>query len=140
MMTDKRMRPRGVAATILLFGAALVLAWAVSVLLSGGFALGPIVSRDPVRPAIVAALLAAIARVLSPPDFDVTIARLVGPREQWAARAAVVLALAVLVVSIAWNTRAVGGSDSSCYVLQADAFAHGEALLRHPLAEAIPDA
>jgi hypothetical protein len=32
---------------------------------------------------------------------------------------AAIAALAVLVVAIAWNTRAAGGSDSSCYVLQA---------------------
>ena len=30
-----------------------------------------------------------------------------------------------LVIAIAWNTRAAGGSDSSCYVLQAEAFARG---------------
>jgi hypothetical protein len=140
MMTDRRMRLRAVAATILLFAAALVLAWAAAVLLSGGLALGAIVSRDPVRPLMIAVFLAAIARVLSPADFDATFVRLVGPRGQWAARAAAAMALAVLVVSIAWNTRAAGGSDSSCYVLQADAFAHGEALLRHPLAGTIPNA
>ena len=43
------------------------------------------------------------------------------------------VALAALVVAIAWNTRAVGGSDSSCYVLQAEAFARGRVALRHPL-------
>ena len=37
--------------------------------------------------------------------------------------------------AIAWNTRAAGGSDSSCYVLQAEAFAQGRAHARPPLSE-----
>jgi hypothetical protein len=48
--------------------------------------------------------------------------------------------MAVLVFAIAWNTRAAGGSDSSCYVLQADAFAHGHVTLGRPLADVLPDA
>jgi hypothetical protein len=134
------MRARGVAATILLLAAALATAWAFSVLLSGGLALGWLVSRDPVRPLIIGAMLAVTARVVSPLDFDATFARLAGRRERRPARIAAVAAAAVFVVATAWNTRAAGGSDSSCYVLQADAFAHGHAVLRHPLAGTIPDA
>ena len=33
----------------------------------------------------------------------------------------------VLVFALAWSSRAAGGSDSSCYVLQAEAFAGGVA-------------
>src|SRR5690349_4226267 len=122
MMTDSRMRTRASAATILLLAAALALAWAFVVLLSGGITLGRLVSRDPVRPLIVSAILAAIARVLSPLDFDSTLARLTGPRNGWPARVAMLAAASVFVAATAWNTRAAGGSDSSCYVLQADAF------------------
>jgi Dolichyl-phosphate-mannose-protein mannosyltransferase len=134
------MRPRGVAATILLLAAALAVGWACVVLLSGGFTLGRLVSRDPIRPLILGLLLAAVARAVSPLDVDVRVARFAGPRERWPARAAIVAAAAVFVVAAAWNTRAVGGSDSSCYALQADAFAHGHAVLHHPLAGKIPDA
>ena len=35
---------------------------------------------------------------------------------------------------------AAGGSDSSCYVLQAEAFAHGRATLSNPVAALLPDA
>ena len=120
--------------------ATLAAAWACLVLLSGGFALGPLVSRDPVRPLILSAILAVIGRLVSPVDFDAAFARLAGPRECWPARLAAVTAAAVLVVATAWNTRAAGGSDSSCYVLQADAFARGSVVLRHPLAGTIADA
>ena len=134
------MRGRSVGATILLLAAALAAAWAFVVLLSGGIAFGRLVSRDPIRPLILSAILAVIGRVVSPLEFDATFARLAGPRERWPARIAAVTAAAVLVVATAWNTRAAGGSDSSCYVLQADAFAHGHAVLRHPLAGTISDA
>ena len=41
-------------------------------------------------------------------------------------------------MAAAWSTRAAGGSDSSCYVLQADAFAHGRASLAPVLTEIPP--
>lgn len=132
------MRPRAVAATILLLAAAFAVAWAGVVALSGGFAAGIFVSRDPLRPLIASAALAVAGRVLSPFDFDAALARLVGPRVRWPAKVAAVVAAAVFVVATAWNTRAAGGSDSSCYVLQAEAFRHAEARLGHPLAGAIP--
>ena len=134
------MRARGVAATILLFAAALALAWAFVIALSGGFATGGFTARDPLRPLIASAILAAAGRILSPFDFDLALGRLAGSREDWPARAAAAVAVAVFVVSTAWGTRAAGGSDSSCYVLQAEAFARGQARLWHPLAVAVPDA
>src|SRR4030095_598957 len=45
-----------------------------------------------------------------------------------------------LVFAIAWTSRAAGGSDSSCYVLQAEAFARGHATLDNPVAQVLPDA
>src|ERR1043166_7213634 len=134
MMTDRRMPVRGAAATITLFAAAFALAWSAVVLLSGGFTIGAVASRDPIRPLLVAAILAVIARLLSVPAFDLALRRLTGTRGQRASRLAIVASLAVFVVSTAWNTRAAGGSDSSCYVLQADAFAHGHATLDNPVA------
>ena len=134
------MRGRGVAATITLLAGAIAVAWACVVALSGGFALGRLVSRDPIRPLILGAILASIARVLSPADFDATLKRIAGTRDRWPARIAALASAAMFVVATAWNTRAAGGSDSSCYVLQADAFAHGHLVLRHPLAGTVPHA
>src|SRR5215471_11503289 len=139
MITDRRMRPRAVAATILLLAAVLAVAWALVVLLSGGIAAGFLVSRDPIRPFIAGALLAVIARVLSPTDFDTTLARLIGQRDRWPSRIAMVMAACVFVVAMAWNTRAAGGSDSSCYVLQADRFVHGHVTLINPLASVVAE-
>ena len=126
-------------------GGALAAAWSGVTLLSGGFALhaGPLAlsSRDPVRPLIVALVLLAAARVLLPgAAFGRTVRTLTGGGDRVAARVAAAAALAVLIVSIAWNTRAAGGSDSSCYVLQAEAFARGELALANPLPGVIPGA
>src|SRR3954468_3705350 len=145
MMTDKRMR--GGAATIrqragrACFLAAIVaLACAAVVTLSGGVTLRvggvALMSRTPVRPLLVAAALLIAARaLLGAASFARARAQVIGSREQRPARIAVALSLAVFVFTVAWNTWAAGGSDSSCYVLQADAFAHGRVTLAPPLAE-----
>ena len=56
-------------------------------------------------------------------------------------RAALSLALgaaaAALTVGIVWGTRAAGGSDSYCYIGQAEEFAAGRAVLREPLARTV---
>jgi hypothetical protein len=143
MMTDKRMGRGG--ATIrqrtgrALIGAAVVAAaCAAIVLLSGGVRLDAGMvhasARDPLRPLAVAALLLAAARfVLGRSAFVHALLVIAGARERWSARVAALAALCVLVVGIAWNTRASGGSDSSCYLLQADAFAAGRVTLPDPL-------
>ena len=130
---------------LLVLGAALAAAWSAVTLLSGGFALHlgslAVSSRDPVRPLLVATvLLGAAAGLLPRSDFIAAVRRLGGRRDRVAVRLAVTAALALLVVSIAWNTRAVGGSDSSCYVLQAEAFARGEVTLANPLPGVLPGA
>ena len=114
-------------------------------LLTGGFLLhaGPLAlsSRDPVRPLIVAVVLLAAGRLLLPGEAFADVVRLIaGGRDRLAGRVAAVAAVAVLVCSIAWSTRAAGGSDSSCYVLQAEAFAHGRVTLADPLPGVLPDA
>jgi dolichyl-phosphate-mannose-protein mannosyltransferase len=121
-------------------------AWAAVTVLSGGFTFAPaglrLSSRDPLRPLLVCAVLLAAARIaLGAPEFWRLVLRAVGTsRAAVAARIAGLAAVAVLVVAVAWNTRAAGGSDSSCYVLQAEAFAHGRATLERPLADVLPDA
>src|SRR4051812_46039542 len=138
MMTDKRMRR---AANILLFIAALLLAIALATLLSGGFAVPAIAfsSRDPLRPFLAALALAAIARACTnAADYRELVERYTGTPRQWPARVAVLAAACVLVFALAWTSRAAGGSDSSCYVLQAEAFAHGRATLANPVAAVLP--
>ena len=130
---------------MLVFAGALAAAWAAATWLTGGFALraGAVAlsSRDPVRPLIVAAALLAVARILLPGlIFAETVRVLTGGRDRLAARFAGAVAVAVLVASIAWSTRAAGGSDSSCYVLQAEAFAHGQLTLTSPLPAVLPGA
>ena len=110
------------------------------VTLSGGVTLRvggvAFISRTPLRPLLVtAALLIAARALLGAASFARARAQAIGSREQRPARIAVVLSLAVFVFTAAWNTWAAGGSDSSCYVLQADAFAHGRVTLPPPLPE-----
>src|SRR5438874_4875666 len=143
MMTDRRMGGRRAAATIALLLAGLAAAWAAVVVIAGGFSIriGPAVlaSRNPVRALAAALVLAAIARSLvSAAEFAQMLGRLAGPRRRWAAGVAGLAAGGVFVFAIAWNTRAAGGSDSSCYVLQADAFEGGEATLTNPVAADLP--
>jgi hypothetical protein len=132
-----------IAGRLLLWGAALTALWAAVTFLTGGFILrvGPIAlsAHDPIRPLLAAIVLVATARACLPRDEFARLVRVAsGSGDATAARVAVAASLAVLIASIAWNTRASGGSDSSCYLLQADAFVRGELLLRDPLAEAAP--
>jgi hypothetical protein len=150
MMTDNRMRRSGAtirhgAGRLLVFGGALAAAWSAVTLVSGGFAFHAgrlaLSSRDPVRPLLVAGILVAAGRLLLPrAGFGSAVGVLTGGRDRLAARIACAAAAGVLIFSIAWNTRAAGGSDSSCYVLQAEAFAHGRIALTHPLAGVLPGA
>lgn len=129
-----------------LIGAAVVAAaCAVIVLLSGGVTLDAgklhASARDPIRPLAVAVLFLAAGRfVLGRSDFVNALVFVAGARERRAARVAALAALCVLVVGIAWNTRASGGSDSSCYLLQAEAFAAGRVTLADPLPALPPGA
>jgi hypothetical protein len=140
------MRPEGAtirhaAGRLLAFAGALAGAWSAVTLISGGFTLraGPLVlsSRDPVRPFLAAAGLLAGALILLPRAEWRT---LPGSRDRAAARIACAAAACAFVFSMAWTSRAAGGSDSSCYVLQAEAFAHGHATLVNPAARVLPDA
>ncbi len=50
---------------------------------------------------------------------------------------ALVAALGALTAGLVWGTRAAGGSDSYCYIGQAEEFAAGRAILREPLATVV---
>src|SRR5215207_10044164 len=148
MMTDRRMRGDGAtirqrAGRVLAACAAGAAAWAAIVALSGGVSMRAgawqLLSRDPVRPLLVAAVLAAAAcLVMGPGAFAGAIRGAAGGRDGAPTRVAIAASVSVLIAAIAWNTRAAGGSDSSCYVLQAEAFAHGRLALRPTLVELPP--
>ena len=125
-------------------GAAIAAAWAAVVWLSGGISfhtgVSMIAARDPIRPVIASVALAAIGWALLGTAAFVRALRTVrgDPSTQLPARVALLAVAATLVVSNAWNTRAAGGSDSSCYVLQADAFTQARATLPPPLTDPPP--
>lgn len=119
--------------------AAFAAAFALLVLLSGGLSfhtgVSRLAARDPLRPALIALVLAAIAWGLLGTQAFLRAARALAgdPRTQLPARVALVTTAYAFAVAAAWNTWAAGGSDSSCYVLQAEAFARGRATLAPPL-------
>jgi len=130
-----------VAATILLFSGALALIAAAFIVLTGGVTLRtpPLTLRDPLRPLIAGVVLLAIAAIAAGRDFAAIARAFAGPRDRVAATIAALASACALVFAIAWTSRAAGGSDSSCYVLQAEAFAHGHAALENPVARVLPD-
>jgi Dolichyl-phosphate-mannose-protein mannosyltransferase len=136
---------RYAAGRLLVLAGGLAAAWSAVTLVTGGFALRAgtlaLSSRDPIRPLIVAGALLVAARVLLPGlAFAAAVRLMTGGRGRLAARLAGAAAVAVLICSVAWSTRAAGGSDSSCYVLQAEAFAHGRVTLANPLPGVLPAA
>lgn len=119
--------------------------WAAVTAIAGGVAfdvLGAQVSSRGVTRPLAASLLLFIsaAAVLGPAGARRAVVAIAGPRGGRSARVALSASFAVLVFALAWNTRAAGGSDSSCYVLQADAFARGHVTLAHPLASTLSGA
>ena len=132
-------RPLGRVLILLALAAA---TWSAVTAISGGFELAAlhVTSRDPYRPLLLAALLLIAARAALPSaEFQAVLMRTAGiGRGRLPARIALTASLVALVFAIAWNTRAAGGSDSSCYVLQAQAFAGGRSALEPPLREAAP--
>jgi len=138
-MTDKRIR-RGLA-TILLFLASAALLLALAAFVSGGLSWrgAGIFVRDPWRPFLAGIVLVSVARVLvGAVGFRECAAVFVGSPGLRARRIALLASGCALVYATAWSSRAAGGSDSSCYVLQAEAFAHGHATLANPVAAQLP--
>ena len=106
--------------------------------LTGGFSSPIVTVRDPVRPLIAAVVLLAAAWGTAGAAFMPLVRGLAGSRERVCAGAAASASLCMLVFALAWSSRAAGGSDSSCYVLQAEAFARGHATLTSPIARDLP--
>src|SRR6185295_1274244 len=125
-----------------LFSSAPALIAAAFIVLTGGVTLRtpPLTLRDPLRPLIAGVVLLAIAAIAAGRDFAAIARAFAGPRDRAAATIAALASACALVFAIAWTSRAAGGSDSSCYVLQAEAFARGHAALENPVARVLPDA
>ncbi len=146
-MTDSRMR-RGATirqrfGDVLAWLAFAALVWSAVSLLAGGFVFRAgaltLASRNPIRPFLVALALAIAARLLLGREaFAARLAGVLGPSSQRPAAIALAASFASFAVAVAWNTHAAGGSDSSCYVLQAEAFARGHASLPPVLSELPP--
>jgi len=128
---------------LLLLSSVAALIWTAAALLTGGFVLRlaglSIASRDLVRPFIVSLVLCAVAFVVLGRDrFVSRLTPIVGPPATRPIHVAAISAIVAVAIAAAWSTRAAGGSDSSCYVLQADALAHGRASLAPVLTELPP--
>ena len=117
--------------------------WALLIAITGGvfFELGPvrISSRNPVRPAVLAIVLAAIAWRVGLGIWLETAAR---PLEAFSGilqRAAVaVLAAGLLVIGFAYGVRAAGGSDPQGYVSQSSLWLQGHLRLDHRFSRQVP--
>jgi len=95
--------------------------------------------RNPIRPLAAGVVLLAAAWILAGGAFTAIARPYVGARDRLPGRIAALVSCGVLVFALAWTSRSAGGSDSSCYVLQAEAFAHGHATLVNPVAAVLPD-
>ena len=96
--------------------------------------------RDPARPLLLGLGLLVAARLVAGSSFAPLVRGHLGSPARLPGRLAAVVSLCVLVFALAWTSRAAGGSDSSCYVLQAEAFANGRATLESPVARMLPGA
>ena len=141
MTGDGQARWRGRLGAGLMAAALVAGAWSAVTLLSGGFVLTgafPVSSRDPWRPLGAAAFLFALAWLVHREGAGRTLRATTGRGPILLRRVALAAACAIFIAAAARNTGAAGGSDSSCYVLQADAFRHGQVALREPLARELP--
>lgn len=121
--------------------AALALAWAVLVWISGGTTIAVaglrVSSTDPIRPLVAAALLAAIYILTSGRQRvreDAAFAR----RLATASRLAAVLAATIGAIAIAQSSCTASGADAYAYVTQADLLLAGRLTVPVPIANEVP--
>jgi Oligosaccharyl transferase STT3 subunit len=121
---------------IALVGACLLLAVAS---VYGGVALtiGPLVlrSHSVIRPAVLAAILTGIAAIAGRRAIASALTWWWMVIDRYAVAGAGVAAIAAIGIGIAWGTFVAGGSDSYCYLNQAELFARGMVRDIEPLAE-----
>lgn len=129
---DPRLVRTLIAAAAVLGTAALVIA------VSGGGTMtaGPLVIRahNPIRPAVMALVLLALTVPAGTTAVGDALTWGWEAVERHAAKAAVGAAMAALATGVLWGTFVAGGSDSYCYLNQAELFARGAVRLFEPLA------
>jgi hypothetical protein len=123
--------------------AGVLTAWAILVAITGGirYELGPlrISSRNPVRPALVALLLAALAwRLGYEAWLDARVRSLAGSATAIQRALVVAAAAGLLAIGIVYGVRAAGGSDSQGYVSQSALWRQGHVKLDHRFPAAMP--
>jgi Dolichyl-phosphate-mannose-protein mannosyltransferase len=129
----------------LLITVAALTAWALLIALTGGVYVEwhdlRISSRDPFRPALLAAALAAFAvwRYGTAPvgrelqSFDQLTAR-----DRFAPMIVGALSIATLIVGVVWGTHVAGGADSYGYLSQVQLWKHGDVVVQQPIATQVP--
>ena len=130
-------------ARVLAIAAAVLAAWAIFAAVTGGarFDIGPVrlSSRNPMRPALVAMLLAAIAWRWRYYAWLEHRLRERSARARIVALAIVgIAAVAVLVVGVSWGGRAAAGADALGYVSESALFRQGELKVDQSFASTMP--
>ena len=112
--------------------------WAVAVLATGGGAISllgmRVVSRDSIRPAVVAAVLLVAGYAAFRRGFDEEFETIARGAARSAPIVAAVAALAASAAAVRWGTFAASGADASGYVSQAALWRHGRLTIEQPLA------
>lgn len=101
------------------------------------FSVGPVLvrSHSAIRPLLLAALLTAVAMAAGRQTVAAALTWWWTTIDRWAAVGAGVISIATIATGIAWGTFVAGGSDSYCYLNQAELFARGMVRDVEPLAE-----
>jgi 4-amino-4-deoxy-L-arabinose transferase-like glycosyltransferase len=112
---------------------------AIAIAIGGGMTLHvgslSIRSHNPLRPLAVAAALVAIALSAGSAALWAALAWQWEALQRYARSAAAVLALATIAAGFHWGAFVAGGSDSYCYLNQAELIARGHVRDYEPLAE-----
>jgi hypothetical protein len=94
----------------------------------------PIRAHSPVRAAIVAAILAGVALAAGRSQVRAALSWWWVTIERFAHVGAATLAMVTVMAGLAWGTFVAGGSDSYCYLNQAELFTRGQVRDFEPLA------
>ena len=140
---DQQIRhARSRAGPALLVAAALLAGWAVVALATGGIRLTlggfPVSSRDPVRPAVVALVLAVAAWRLDPRWTEARTRSALGALAAFRRRVVPLAAACVLVASIAFGGRAAIGPDAFGYISQSVLWQRGDSKIDQRFVAAMP--
>jgi hypothetical protein len=115
----------------------ILIALAVAITGGGSIQLGGILlrSHDPIRPLLAAALLLGIAAWRGAATVPAALEWHWQLLERHAARAAAVLSIVAILAAFHWGAFIAGGSDSYCYLNQAELLARGAVHDYEPLSE-----